>query len=99
MRIINKNFQVEELLSELFLTTRQKNKIRNAFANNMSTDIKLSNTQISKIFQSGGFFCGMLSSLGNIGKELGKKAKADFAFLLAKDVLPALVSNMASNVT
>ena len=41
----------------------------------------------------------MLSSLGNIGKEMSKKAKANFAFLLAKDALPALVSKMASNVT
>ena len=41
LRITKKNFQDEELSHELFLTTRQKAKIRNAFANNMSTDIKL----------------------------------------------------------
>ena len=34
---------------ELLLTTRQKTKLRNAFNNNMSTDIKLSKAQISKI--------------------------------------------------
>ena len=33
---------------ELFLATRQANKIGNAFADNMSTDIKLSKDQISK---------------------------------------------------
>ena len=38
---------------ELFPTTRQTTKTRNTFANNMSTDIKLSKTQISKITQSG----------------------------------------------
>ena len=31
----------DELPHELFLTTRQITKIRNAFANNMSTDINL----------------------------------------------------------
>ena len=39
-----------------YLTTRQKTKLRNAFENHKSTDIKLSKTQISKIIQSGGFF-------------------------------------------
>ena len=34
---------------ELLLTTRQKTKPRNAFNNNMLTDIKLSEVQISKI--------------------------------------------------
>ena len=39
----------------MLLTTRQKTKPRNAFENNMSTDIMLSKTQISKIFQSESF--------------------------------------------
>ena len=51
---------------ELFLTTRQATKIINAFANNISTDIKLSKAQISKIIQSGGYFGYWL---GNLGKE------------------------------
>ena len=38
---------------ELLLTTRQKTRLRNAFNNNMSTDLKLS--KISKIIPSGGF--------------------------------------------
>ena len=41
---------------ELLLTTRQKTKLRNAFNNNMSTNLKLSKAQISKIIQSGGVF-------------------------------------------
>ena len=41
----------EELTHELFLTTTQTAKIRNAFANNMSTYTKLSKAQISKIIQ------------------------------------------------
>ena len=36
LRLTHKNFEDEELLHQLFLTT----KISNAFANNMSTDMK-----------------------------------------------------------
>ena len=50
LRINKKNFEDEELLHELFLTSRQRTKIRNTFANNILIDIKLSKAQISKIF-------------------------------------------------
>ena len=40
LRLTMKNFEDEELPHELFLA-RQTNKITNAFANHMSTDIKL----------------------------------------------------------
>ena len=36
LRINKKTFQDEELLPNLFLTTRQTSKLRNAFANNKS---------------------------------------------------------------
>ena len=36
----------------LLLTTRQKIKLRNPFNKNMTTDLKLSRAQISKIIQS-----------------------------------------------
>ena len=55
LKITKKTFQDEELSNELFLTIRQKAKIRNVFANNMSTNIKLSKARLSKIIQSGGF--------------------------------------------
>ena len=48
LRLNKKNFEDEEFPHELFLTTRQKTKLRNTFANIMSTDTKLSATQISK---------------------------------------------------
>ena len=48
---------------DLLLKTRQKIKLRNAFNNNMSIDLKLSRTQISKIIQSGGFLGSLLSKL------------------------------------
>ena len=65
----------------------------------MSTDIRLSKAQISKIIQLSGFLCGMLGSLGNVGKVLVKKAITDFAVPFATDVLPGLVNNSASNAT
>ena len=43
------------------LTTRQKTQPRNAFNNNMSTDLKLSRAQISDIIQSGWFLGSLLS--------------------------------------
>ena len=56
LRMSLKMFNGKDLPHELLLTTRQKAKLRNAFNNNMSTDLKLSKAQISKIIQSGGFF-------------------------------------------
>ena len=52
LRITKKNPQLPH---ELFLTTRQKTKIRNAFANKMLTNIILTKSQLSKMIQSGGF--------------------------------------------
>ena len=89
LRINKKNFEDEELPHELFLTTRQTTKVRNAFANNMSTDIKLSKAQTSKIIQSGGSFGSWLANLG-------KTALTIVAIPLARDNLPALVINLIS---
>ena len=52
----------------------------------MSTDMKLSKAQISKVIQSG-------SWLGN----LGKKSLTNIVILLARDNLLGLVSNLTSN--
>ena len=50
------NFNVKtNFPHELLLTNRQVANLRKAFANNSSTDIKLSKTQLSKIIQSRGF--------------------------------------------
>ena len=65
-RLNKKNVEDEELKHELYLTTKQTIKIRNAFANNMSTGTKLIKTQISKVIQS----VGLLGSwLGNLEKK------------------------------
>ena len=50
-----------DLPLELLLKTRQRMELINAFSNNISTDIKLSKAQISKINQSGGFLGSLLS--------------------------------------
>ena len=63
LRMSLKIFDGNDLPHELLLTTRQKTKLRNAFNNNMSTDLKLSKAQISKIIQSGGFLGSLLSKL------------------------------------
>ena len=63
LRINWKMFNGNDLPHELLLTTRQKTKLRNAFNNNKSTDLKLSKAQISKIIQSEGFLGSLLSKL------------------------------------
>ena len=74
---------------ELLLTTRQETKIRNAFNNNMLTDLKLSKAQISKIIQSGGFLGSLLSKLA------GPLIKV--AIPLAKNVLAPLGMTAAAS--
>ena len=88
-RISLKMFNVKDLPHELLLTTRQKTKLRNAFNNNMSTDIKLSKAQISKIIQSGGFLGSLLSKLA------GPLMKV--AIPLAKNVLAPLEITAAAS--
>ena len=83
LRLNKKNFEDEELSHELFPTTRQTTKIRIDFANNMSTDLKLSKVQTWCIFGSW---------LGN----LGKKALTNISITLARDTLPGLISNLTS---
>ena len=77
-------FNSENLSHELLLTTRQTTKLRNTTENNMSTYIKLSKAQISKIIQSSGFLGKLLGPLlknglpvmKNIIKPLGKSVLA-----------------------
>ena len=57
---------------KLLLTNRQVANLRKAFANYLSTDIKLSKTQISKMIQSGGFLGRRLGPLLKTGLPLIK---------------------------
>ena len=63
LRLGIKNFNKDELLHELLLTTRQNTKFRNAINNSLTTNIKLSKAQIRKLIQSGGFLGKLLSKL------------------------------------
>ena len=82
MTVQPQNNNLNDLPHELLLTTRQKGKLRNAFNDNMSTDLKLSKAQISKIIQSGGFFGSLLSKLAGLLMKV--------AIPLAKNVLALL---------
>ena len=75
-------FIANNLPHELFITTRQTTKLRNAIENNLSSDIKLSKAQISKIIQSGEFLGSLLSKIA------GPLMKV--AIPLAKNILAAL---------
>ena len=52
---------------KLLLTNTQVLKLRKAFANNSSANIKLSKTQLLKIVQSGRFLGGLLGPLLKTG--------------------------------
>ena len=89
LRMGFKMFNRKDLRDELLLTTRQKTKIRNAFNNNMSTDLKLSKAQISKIIQSGGFLGLLLSKLAGLLMKV--------VIPLAKNVLAPLGDTAAAS--
>ena len=57
---------------KLLLTNRQVTNLCKAFANHLSTDIKLSKTQLSKMIQSGGFLGRLLGPLLKTGLPLIK---------------------------
>ena len=71
LRISLKMFNLNNSPDELF-TTRQKTKVRNAFNNNMSTDLNFSKAQINKIIQFGGFLSKLLGPLLKTGLPLTK---------------------------
>ena len=82
LRINLKMFNENNLPHELLLTIRQTTKVRNSFNNNMSSYIKLSKAQISKIIQFGGFLGSLLSKLaGTLMKVAVPLAKNILALL------------------
>ena len=82
LRMSLKMLNGNDLPHELLVTTRQKTKLRNAFNNNTSTDLKLSKAQISKIIQFGGVLGSLLSKLAGLLMKV--------AIPLAKNVLAPL---------
>ena len=68
---------------KLLLTNRQVVNLRKSFANDLSTHIRLSKTQLSKTVQSGGFIGRLGGLLLKVGLPLMKKVVKS----LAKSVL------------
>ena len=68
---------------KLLSTNRQVASLHKAFSNYLSTDIKLSKTQLSKMIQSGGFLGRLLGPLLKTGLPLMKNVIKP----LAKSVL------------
>ena len=93
LRISLKMFNGNNLPHELLLMTRQKTKLRNAFNNTMSTDIKPSKAQITKIIQSGGFLGSLLSKLAGplmkVAVPLAKNILAPLGITAAASAIDA----------
>ena len=70
---------------KLLLTITQVSKLRKAFTNNSSAEIKLSKNQLHRIGQSGGF----------LGRLLGPLLKT--VLPLMKNVLAALATSVLSH--
>ena len=91
LRMSFKMLDRNDLPHELLLTTRQKTKLRNAFENNMSAEIKLSKAQISKIKQFGGFLGSLLSKLEGplmkVAVPLAKNILAPFGITAAASAI------------
>ena len=79
LRISLKMFKENDLPHEFLLATRQKTKTRNAFSNNMSTDIKFSKAQINRIIQSGSFLGRLLGPILKTGLPLIKNVNKPLA--------------------
>ena len=80
---------------KLLLNNTQVLRLPNAFANTLSTNIKLSITQLPKIVQSGGFLVRLLGPLLKTGLSLIKNVFK----LLPKSVLILLELKAVASVT
>ena len=84
---------------ELLLTRRPKTKARNAFNNNVSTDLKVPKAQIFKIIQYGGFLGSLLSSpliatpLMKIAVPLAKNVLAPLGITAAASAIDSGIQN------
>ena len=86
---------------KLLLTNTLVSKLRKAFANGSSVNIKLSETQLHKIGQSGGFLGRLLgpilktglSLIGNVLKPLAKSVLIPLRFTAAASATDAPIRN------
>ena len=98
LRMNAKMFDGNKLPHELLLTTRQTTKLRNAFRNNMSTDIKLPKAQISKIIQSDRFSGKILGPLLKTGLPLLKSVIKPHGLLSLTAVSSTIDAGVQKNI-
>ena len=92
LRMSLKMFDGNDLPHELLLTATQRTKLRNAFNSKMSTDMKLSEDQVSKLIQSWGFLRLLLSKLvAPLMKVIGPLVKNILAPLRITAVVSAIM--------
>ena len=84
-------FNGSNLPDQLLLTIWQTNKLRKAIQNNMSADIKLPKTQISKIIQSGEFLGKLAGPLMKVGVPLAKQILVLLGFTAAFSAIDAKI--------
>ena len=91
LKILDGNHMPHELLR----TTRQKSNLRNAFNNNISTDLKFSKAQIYKIIQCGEFLGSLLSKLAvplmKVDIPLAKNVLAPLGITAAASAIDARI--------
>ena len=80
--MINNSNDEANFSHKLLLTNRQVANLRKAFANYLSTYIKLSKIQLSKIVQSRGFLGRLLGPLLNTGSPLMKNVIKQLAKII-----------------
>ena len=77
----------------MFFPIRQKAKLRDAFNNNVSTDMNFSKARISKIVQSEGFLGSLLSKLAGplikVALPLAKNILASLGIIAAASAIDA----------
>ena len=93
--VVGNSNDENNFLHKLLLTNTQGSRLRKAFANNSSGNIKLSKTQLHKIGQSGEFLGRLLGPLLKTGFPLMKSVLKP----LAKNVLIPLVLTAAISAT
>ena len=88
-------FDGNYLPHELLLATRQKTRLRNAFNNNISTNLKLSKAQVSKIIPSEGFLGSLLRKLEGplmkVTTPLAKNVLASLGITAAASAIDARI--------
>ena len=80
---------------KLLLTDRQVANIRKAFANNLSTDVKFSKTQLLRMSQSGGFLGNLLSKLMKVAMPLTKNVLAPLGLTAAMSAIDGSIKKDA----